>query len=53
MKINDLKIKSINRGTVVEVWTECYSTDDIDNLIAWLQLAKGHADTLIELANQP
>lgn len=41
MKINGLKIESGNNGkTIVEMWTTCHSIEDVDDTIAWLQLAK-------------
>jgi hypothetical protein len=39
MKISDLKIECDDR-TCVTVWVKCQSPEEIDNLIAWLQLAK-------------
>ena len=41
MKINGLKIESGNNGrTIVEMWSTCHSVQDVDDTIAWLQLAK-------------
>ena len=41
MKINGLKIESGNNGrTIVEMWSTCYSVQDVDDTIAWLNLAK-------------
>lgn len=41
MKISDLKIESADCGkTTVSLWVRCSSVEDVDNLIAWLGLAK-------------
>jgi hypothetical protein len=41
MKINGLKIESGNNGkTIVEIWSTCHSIRDVDDTIAWLNLAK-------------
>ena len=41
MKINNLKIESGNNGrTIVEIWSTCYSVQEVDDTIAWLSLAK-------------
>jgi hypothetical protein len=41
VKITGLKIESSESGrTVVEVWSKCSSVSDVDDLIAWLGLAK-------------
>src|SRR5581483_5835742 len=41
VKISGLKIESVEEGkTRVEVWSVCRSVDDVDDLIAWLGLAK-------------
>ena len=41
MKINGLKIESGNNGrTIVEMWSTCHSIQDVDDTIAWLNLAK-------------
>lgn len=41
MNIKGLKIESGNNGkTIVEVWAQCHSMDDCDDIIAWLGLAK-------------
>lgn len=41
MKINGLKIESGNNGkTRVEIWSTCHSIEDVNDTIAWLQLAK-------------
>lgn len=41
MKINGLKIESGNNGkTHVEIWSTCHSVEDVDDTIAWLNLAK-------------
>lgn len=39
MKISDLEI-DCSAGTCVKVWAECRTTEDIDDIIAWLQLSK-------------
>jgi hypothetical protein len=40
MDISDLKIECDGR-TCVKVWAKCHSAEDIDDMIAWLHLAKG------------
>ena len=41
MNINGLKIESGNNGkTIVEIWSTCHSIQDVDDTIAWLNLAK-------------
>lgn len=41
MKISGLKILGGNNGrTIVEVWADCHTVEDIDDIIAWLQMAK-------------
>lgn len=41
MRINHLKINGGNNGmTIVEVWADCHTVEDIDDIIAWLQMAK-------------
>ena len=41
MKINGLKIESGHNGkTIVEIWSACHSIEDVDDVIAWLGLAK-------------
>ena len=41
MKINGLRIESGNNGkTIVEMWSTCHLVQDVDDTIAWLQLAK-------------
>lgn len=39
MKITDLKTESA-KGTMVKVWCECATANEVDDLIAWLRLAK-------------
>lgn len=41
MKTNDLKVEGDANGTtLVKVWAECRSVEDIDDIVAWLRLAK-------------
>lgn len=41
MKVNDLKMAMQESGkTDVEVWARCYTSDDLEDLIAWLLLAR-------------
>lgn len=41
MKINGLKIESgYNGKTIVEIWSTCHSEEDVNDVIAWLGLAK-------------
>lgn len=41
MKVQDLKIESAANGTTcVKFWCECHSADDVDDIVAWLELAK-------------
>lgn len=39
MKVSDLKIEC-DPLTTVTVWVKCFTVDDVDDLIAWLGLAK-------------
>lgn len=40
LNISELKFECDNKDSYVKVWAKCETTDDLDDLIAWLQLAK-------------
>lgn len=41
MKVTELAVKCDAEGeAVVEVWVKCATRDDLDDVIAWLELAK-------------
>jgi len=45
MRVHELIVKSESCGTsTISLWVECYDTDDIDALIAWLKLARRMSD---------
>lgn len=42
MKIDGLEIKYGYGGrAIVEVWAKLHTVDDVDDMVAWLQMAKG------------
>ena len=41
MEITSLECKCDNKGgTQINVWAKCHSVEDVDDIIAWLHLAK-------------
>lgn len=41
LDITSLDIECRDGGTAVKVWAKCRTPDDVDQIIAWLHLAKG------------
>lgn len=42
MKIRELRMDFERVPTAVSVWAICWTQDDCDDLIAWLQMAKSN-----------
>jgi len=41
MDIKDLRVRALSSGkNKVEVWVDCHTAQDVDDLIAWLKLSK-------------